>query len=189
MPIGVLVEVNTSAITASLKDLQERSVTLKAVRAGIKIVQSAARGTVPKRLKHLYRAQGTKAIKGRKGKTGSIALQGAKTKYVKVVATGKRAKTATKRVVPAFYDHLVIGGVKPHYVKRGLSTKTAEGRKALSGATGKKHPGHRGNPYRERAYNAVKPQVAAEILRVAGAEVQKMLAKNQAKAFRKMRGK
>lgn len=159
MPLGVRVVADLAPIPAIATETQTRNATLKAVRAGIKIIQAAAKGAAPKRRGHLKRAQGTKAVKGKKGKTGSFAVQGAKTKYVKT------DKKSGKRVVPAFYDHLVIGGVKPHSVREGSLP----------------HPGHSANPYRQRAYQSVKAQVGAAVLRVMGIEVNKILAKAAAK--------
>lgn len=175
--LGVSVQVDTSPIPASMSDLQTRSITLKAVRAGIKIVQSRVKAEAPRKRRHLQRAQGTVAKKGRKGKTIALAVQGAKTKYIRTRPSGGRAKSGKAKVWPAKYDHLVIGGTKPHGVRKG------------GGTLAKKHPGGRANPYRRRAYDSVSGQVNAEMLRVTGIEVQKMLAKNEAKILKKLSGR
>lgn len=178
--LGVRVQVETVGIDSTLTEIQSRNASLKAVRGGIKIVQSAAKSYAPKRLGHLKRAQGTKAVKGRRGKTGSFAVQGAKVKYVKFTRSGRKGSTSMRKVVPAFYDHLVIGGVKPHSIRRG-SKVAAKGKAAVGQDTGKPHPGARANAYRLRAYNSVKNQVGAEVLRIYGVETNKILAKADAK--------
>lgn len=185
MPLGVRVDVDTSPIPETIKETQKRSISLKACRAGAKIVNAAVKPRAPKRLGHLRRAQGVKAVRGKRGKTGSFAVQGVKTKYKKMVKAGRRSATAMRRVVPAFYDHLIIGGVKPHSIRKGAKLarkgKSAVGDVNLGRGTGKPHPGHSANPYRLRAYEGVRSQVNREMLRVCGVEVQKVLDKNAAK--------
>lgn len=181
--IGVRIRIDASGISALLTEIQNRNATLKAVRSGVKIINSAAKSYAPKKLGHLKRAQGIKAKKGRRGKTGSFAVQGAKTAYVKMKRTGRRGATAMVRVVPAFYDHLVIGGVQPHSIRRG-SKVARKGKSAVvveGQRTGMPHPGARANSYRLRAYNSVKNQVGAEVLRVLGIETDKIIAKADAK--------
>lgn len=185
MPVGILVSIDKTPIPATVTEVQNRGATLKAVRAGAKIILRVARSAAPKGLGHLKRAQGIKAAKMKKGKTGSYAVQGAKTKYVKVVKAGSRSASGMKRVVPAFYDHLVQGGVKPHSIRKGSKvTRTGKGGKvtaAVGQGTGKPHPGHRANPYRRRAYEGVAQEVNREVLRVMGVELQKIINKNALK--------
>lgn len=173
MPLGTRVVVDLKPLGQNLKDLQTRAATLKAIRAGIREVQNVVKAAAPKRLGHLRRAQGTKAKKGRKGKTGSFGVQGAKTKYVKRTRPGKKSAAKPRDVRPAFYDHLVIGGTKPHGVKKG------------GGVVNKPHPGARPNPYRRKAYEAAKDAVGSVMVRVMGEETRKLLAKNALKLSRK----
>lgn len=196
MPLGVSVRVDTSGIATCLNELQTRNATLKAVRGAIKIVQAAVKPRAPKRFGYLKSAQGTKAGKGKKGKTPSYAVQGAKTQFRRPITakqTQKISVSAKKRDVsgrflkgggkttitnsstkgkearPAFYDHLVIGGVKAHGVAKGGGVKE------------KRHPGARANPYREQAYNSVKSKANAEAMRIMAVEIDKITAKAEAK--------
>lgn len=192
MPIGILVQVDTSPIPAILSEMESRTITLKAVRAGVKKIVPVARSMAPKRLGHLKRAQGYKAAKGKKKKTVSYGVQGVKTKYHKLVKAGRRASASQRRVVPAFYDHLVLGGVRPHSIRKGSQLGRADARPGTQKAatigqgTGKPHPGHKANPYRRRAYQAVAAEVNKEMLRVMALEIPKMLAKHHAKIRAKL---
>lgn len=184
MPLGVSVHIDTSGIGIAMSETQSRSATLKAVRAGIKVIQPVAKGLAPKRFGALKTAQGTKAVKGRKGKTGSFALQGARSKY-------KRFRKG-KKIVPAFYDHLVIGGTRPHSIRKGsklartrVSKRTGKSKTSaeVGQGVGKPHPGSRKNAYRLRAYRATRSAVMREMKRVMGIELQKILYKANLKTL------
>lgn len=173
MPLGTRVEVDLRPLNEDIKELKTRAASVKAVRAGIKIIQGAAKGAAPKLFGHLKRAQGTKAKKGSRGKTGAFAVQGAKTKYRK--PRKKKGKTATQlaEAIPALYDHLVMGGVKSHGVAKG------------GGVKNRPHPGARPNPYRRRAYYGVKAEVGRAMVKAYGDAIKKMIEKNAAKAAKK----
>jgi hypothetical protein len=176
MPLGIRVDVDTAGITVALNELQTRSASLKAVRAGIKIVQSAAKSAAPKRGGDLRRAQGIKAVKGKKGKTTSFAVQGAKTAYVRF-RKGRKIK-------PSKYDHLVIGGAKAHFMpyRKGFGVlKSQAGVKKM-------HPGARANPYRARAYAGVKSAVADTVMLAMAGETRKILDKATAKTLSQLSG-
>lgn len=163
MPIGMRVAVDISGITGLVSEAKQRNITLKAVRAGIKILQPIAKANAPRRKGSgaLRQSQGTKAAKGKRGQTVAYAVQGAKTKFQKMVKLpGYRQPV---KVVPAFYDHLVQGGTKPHKLRGG------------------QHPGAKANPYRRRAYESVKSQIGAKMNEVMGIEVQKAIEKQAAK--------
>ena len=165
MRVGTRAVVDTSGIRDLVTAAQFRSITLKAVRAGVKVLLPVAKAGAPRRPGSgaLKQSQGTKAVKGRKGRTGSYAVQGAKAKTQKIVK-GKIVK-------PGKYDHLVQGGTKPHMVGK------------------KKHPGARPNPYRKRAYETVKGTIGDVMTGVMAVEVQKEIAKNSARLLGKITGK
>jgi hypothetical protein len=85
MRVGTRAVIDTSGIRALVSEAQTRSITLKGVRAGIKVLLPVAKAGAPRRKGSgaLKQSQGTKAVKGRKGKTGSYAIQGAKVSKTK----------------------------------------------------------------------------------------------------------
>lgn len=181
-PVGMKVEIDVRGIASVLSAVQTRQVTLKGVRAGIKVLVGPAKAGAPRRKGSgaLKQSQGYKAAKGRKGRTISYAVQGAR------VAV---QKTYKGRVVkPAKYDHLVQGGTRPHRLGKGEKLARAAIAKfktafkpGTSQTTGGMHPGARANPYRKRAFNAVKGQVAAAMNKAVGDELQRLIAKAQTK--------
>lgn len=190
----VKVKVNVDGLMSLASEAKKRNVTLKGAKAAGKILQVAARAGAPKRpgsgaLKH---AQGVRAAKGtRAGTTASYAVQGAKKKVDKTVKLKGRRKAT--RVVPAFYDHLVQLGTKPHALGKGesLGRDATKRRKAVvrTGQTGGKHPGAKKNPYRERAWNLVKGRAAAAALAAMGAACRAEIAKQAKKVFAKATGR
>lgn len=159
MRVGTRVVIDTKGIREVVSEAQTRGITLKGVRAGVKVLLPVAKAGAPRRPGSgaLKQSQGTKAVRGRKGKTGSYAIQGAKAKIqksVKVKGSGK-----PRLAIPAKYDHLVQGGTKPHMAGK------------------RKHPGAKPNPYRKRAYEATKDTIGAAIATTMAAETQKVIAK------------
>jgi hypothetical protein len=176
--IGGTVVTDVSGAMNTLSIAKQRSITLKGVKAGAKILKLAARSAAPKRQGSgaLQQAQGVKASKGRKGLTISFAVQGARRKVVKMVKLAGRKKSI--KVIPGLYDHLVEGGTKPHHLFKSKVVRLIH--KAL-GSKMNMHPGAKANPYRLRAWNMVKDEAGAETLRVMGEELRKVLAKQKAK--------
>lgn len=187
--ISGTVKVSTAGIEFLVAENKRRDVTLKGARAAAKVLERAAKNESPRRTGMLRKAQGVLAKKGRKGTTTSFAVQGAKKRTEKMVAPPGRSKP--QRIVPAFYDHLVQGGTKPHSVSKGERLGREQrtnkrgrvfGRQvAQTSQTGKLHPGAKPNPYRKRAWSS--SQVAAGeagLAAMAEAE-QKLLAKAAAK--------
>jgi hypothetical protein len=187
MPLGVSVHVDTSGIGVAMSDLESRKATFRAVSTGIKIVAIAAKARAPKRSGALKYSQGTKAKKGGKSKTGSFAVQGAKTKYKKPVKGGGKLKFRR----PALYDHLVIGGVKPHSIRKGSklarTLKNGEMIAETGQGVGKPHPGHRANPYRKQAYNAVRASVQWAMKLAFRIELTKTITAANAKTIQKLK--
>lgn len=163
MKVGTRVVIDTKGIREVVSEAQTRGITLKGVRAGIKILLPVAKAGAPKRPGSgaLKQAQGTKAVRGRKGKTGSYAIQGAKTKVQKTVKV--KGTNKPRIAIPAKYDHLVQGGTKPHMVGK------------------RKHPGAKPNPYRKRAYEATKSEIGDVVAKTMAQETQKVIAKAAAK--------
>ena len=174
MPIGSRVTVDTSGLDGLVSEAKKRSITLKAVRAGIKVLVPAARANAPRRPGSgaLKQSQAYRAAKGRKGKTIAFAVQGARKNKEKVYK-GKVIK-------PGSYDHLVQGGTRPHRTGAGEklsrfvtlvnSTKAIPG---TSQSTGRRHPGAKANPYRRRAFESRQQAVIAATEAKAGEELQK----------------
>lgn len=164
MQLQASVKVNTEGFNVLISEAKKRRVTLKGVKAGIRVLQGAAKAQAPYRVRSraLKQAQGVKAKTGSKGKTVSFAVQGARRRVVKFVKL--RGYRTPQKVVPANYDHLVQGGTKPHRLGTGETLgRIAKGRrkaiKATSQTTGGQHPGTKANPYRMRAYRQVKGQI------------------------------
>lgn len=179
-------KIDVTGIADLVGKVKSRSITLKGVREGIKKFLPLARAGAPRRPRSgaLKQSQGTKAAKGKKGNTVSYAVQGAKTGFEKMVTP--KGKHKPQRAVPAFYDHLVMGGTKPHRLGKGesLGRLSKRGRKAVirtAQIAGGMHPGTTANPYRKRAWEAAKGYVGAETNRVMGLEVQKVIDANAAK--------
>lgn len=186
MSIGAKVNIDTRGFKSVVSEAKTRGITLKGVKAGVRVLQAAAKAEAPRRPGSgaLKAAQGVLAKKGRKGTTISFAVQGARKRVVRYVKL--RKYKSPQKVVPAFYDHLVQGGTKPHRLGKGESIgRAARGRQKARAATkqltGKKHPGTQPNPYRQRAWNAVKNEVASETLRAMGEELRKIVAKSAVK--------
>ena len=185
----VRIKVNVTGIQFLASETKKRNVTLKGARAAGKILIAAARGAAPKRKGSgaLKSAQGVRVAKGTKaGTTASFAVQGAKKKVDKMVTLPGRKKPV--RVVPAFYDHLVQLGTKAHALGKGESlgraaTKRRGAIAKTAQTTGKKHPGTAANPYRKRAWEAVKDRAGDAAVQAMGKAVKAEIAKQSAKVF------
>lgn len=180
MAVGLKVQVDTSGISGVVSEAKTRNITMKGLRAGIKSLVPASRAGAPQRSRALKQAQGYRVAKGRRGRTISFAVQGAKAKYQKTYK-GKVVK-------PGNYDHLVQGGTAPHRLGKGekLSrlrvTKSSENvQPATSQSTGGRHPGAKPNPYRRRAYEAKKDEMGRTIAAAMVAEFERVVAKEAAK--------
>lgn len=177
------VAVDVSGIDAVVSEAKKRNITLKGAKAAGKILKLAARAEAPKRSGATRRAQGVKAEKGKKGATTSYAVQGVKKKFSLTWTPPKRTKSY--RVVPAFIDHLIQLGTKPHSIAKGA--KLARKGKAAVGQTGKPHPGARPNPYRKRAWDQVKDRAGEAAVEAMGEATQKVIDKQAAKIAAKAR--
>jgi hypothetical protein len=175
-PVGMKVEIDTRGFQGIVSEAKSRNVTLKGVRAGIKVLVGPAKGGAPRRSGALRQSQGYRAAKGRKGKTIAFAVQGARKAFEKTYKG--------RRTVPGFYDHLVQGGTRPHRLGKGEKLERFDARKTAdvfkpgtSQTTGGVHPGAKPNPYRRRAYQSNKDQIGRAVLQTMGVELQKILAK------------
>lgn len=190
---GVKVTTNVAGLQFLASEVKKRTVTLAGAKAAGKVLKLAARVGVPRRAGSgaLRQAQGVKAAKGTKaGTTASFAVQGARKKVDKMVRLKGRKKAT--RVVPAFYDHLVQLGTRPHALGKGesLGRDATKRRKAVvrTAQGSGKHPGARANPYRKRAWEAVKEPAAAAAMKAMGAAVRKAIAQQAARVFAKATG-
>lgn len=156
---------------------KKRQIAQKAVRAGAKLVQQAAKARAPKRKRSgaLKRSIGIKAAKGRKGKTLAYAVVGARRK---VITRYKGRKT-----VPANYAHLVEKGTKPHsLLKRAKGALAKLKRLAqVKAGVGRQHPGAKAKPFLRPALESQRQAAYSVMLRTLAAEVEKELAKQAAK--------
>ncbi len=192
--IRVTVKTDTSGIDAVISVARQRGITLAGAKAAGKPLKNAARSGAPKRPGSgtLKQAQGIKAAKGTKaGTTASFAVQGARKKVVKMVKL--RGKKKPVKVVPAFYDHLVQLGTRPHALGKGESlgrdvTKRRKTAVVRTGQTTGKHPGAKANPYRKRAWESVKNQAGAAAMKAMGAATQKEIDRQAAKIRTKLGG-
>lgn len=181
--IRTKVEVDGSGLRQLQSVAKQRSITLKAIKAGAKIVQQEAKSRAPKRTGALKQSLGVKSEKGKKGKTIALAVVGPRKKVRKTYKRGGRTLIA----VPAFYAHLVEKGTQPHPVSKGEKIPRA-GRKP--GEKPKKkpkgiHPGSKPNPFLGPALASNTGKIQAETIRVLGEEVQKAIEKASVKAAKK----
>lgn len=102
--VGVQVFTSFPGLDAIERTARKRAVTLKAVKAGAKLVQQRAKPSAPKRTGALRQSIGIKSQKGSRGKTLALAVIGARSKVAKTL----RGKT----VRPAKYAHLVERGTR-----------------------------------------------------------------------------
>lgn len=160
MPRRIATHVVTDlrGLEALQKLAQQRAAATKAVRAGAKIVQKAAKPRAPKRKGSgaLRTSIGLKAQKGKRVKTLAFAVIGARTKVVRMFK-GRMIK-------PSKYAHLVEKGTKAHTVGK------------------RKHPGAKAKPFLAPALRSSEAAVSAEMMRVLQQEIAKALAKQALKA-------
>jgi hypothetical protein len=177
------VKVDVSGIRAVVTAAKKRDITLKGAKAAAKVLLVGARGAAPKRKGSgaLKQAQGVKAAKGNRGSTVSYAVQGARKKVVRMVRLPGRRKPV--KVVPAFYDHLVQLGTRPHSLAKGSAlARTGRRRGAEVGQDrGGKHPGAKPNPYRKRVWVLVRGAAAGACLAAMGRATQKEIDRQVAK--------
>lgn len=147
--IGVQAFTSFPGLEAIEKTAKKRAITMKAVKAGAKIVQAAAKARAPKRSGALKQSIGIKAKKGSRGKTLAFAVVGARTKVAK--------QFKGKTIKPAKYAHLVEKGTKPH------------------GG----HPGAKPKPFLKPALESQKAAVGKAILATLAAEIEKATAKGK----------
>jgi HK97 gp10 family phage protein len=165
-------------------EARERSITLKAVKAGAKVMKPAITAAAPKRTGSrvpggsLKRSMGVKAVKGRKGRTGALAIAGPRTAYERDVR-GRKVK-------PAQYAHLVEFGTRPHANAKGAKLVRKGKGGADVGQGGKKHPGAKARPFVGPASDANAEQAQDAIIATLAAETQKAIEKHALKTFGKL---
>lgn len=122
--VGVQVFTSFPGLEAIERTAKKRAITLKAVKAGAKLVQRGAKGSVSRRSGALKQSLGIKSQKGTRGKTLALAIIGARAKVVKVFK-GKTIK-------PAKYAHLVEKGTKHSRARPFLRPALDSQRAAIS---------------------------------------------------------
>lgn len=150
-----------------VKSLAQRRIAYKAVTAGARVVQKAAKAAAPKRKGSgaLKQSLGVKAAKGKRGRSLAFAVIGPRKKIVKQIVPPRGKKP--RRVVPAFYAHLVELGTRPHAIGTG------------------RHPGTKPRPFLRPAYAANRNAIAAVMSRIMAVESFKALAKAKKPTIRK----
>lgn len=147
--VGVQVFTSFPGLEAIERTAKRRAVTLKAVKAGAKLVQQRAKPAAARRSGALRQSIGIKAQKGSRGKTLALAVIGARAKVEK--------QYRGKKVKPSKYAHLVEKGTKRSaakpFLKPALDTQ------------------------KDRISRAILDTLAAEIARVVAKESAKALAK------------
>lgn len=181
--VGFKLRIDAAGLIAVVGEARARTLTLKAIRAGIKVLLAPAKSAAPKRPGSgaLRQAQGWRAGKGRRGKTISWGVQGARVRVEKMFK-GRVIK-------PHKYDHLVQGGTRPHSLSKGAKLSRLFKRRTMDvmvpgrgQESGRKHPGAKSNPYRRRVVQSHRGQMGAAITRNLRDEIQKLLVKQAAKA-------
>lgn len=192
LSVSVKVVTKIDGIQFLAGEAKKRTVTLAGAKAAGKILKGAARSAAPRRKGggggSLKQAQGVRAQKGKKGLTVSFVVQGAKKKFEKVIK--RKGRNKPTRVVPAFYDHLVQLGTRPHRTGKGesLGRDATKRRKAVlrtAQKTGGRHPGTAAYPYRKWAWETVKGPASAAALVAMGAMVRKLIARQARQVFAK----
>jgi hypothetical protein len=167
------IEVDYSGLRGLTTVAKERSVTLKAVKAGAKLVQAQAKANAPRRKGGgaLRQSQGVKAVKGKVGKTIAIAVIGARKKVEKMFRRGRRSN----RVVPANYSHLVNRGTRAHTIGKG--SKLGRNGKVAKAQTGGTHPGAKASHYLDNAWESTQARATAAAMQVMTVEIMKAIGK------------
>lgn len=187
------IEVDYTGLRGLVTTTKERSATLKAVKAGARVVQPAMKAAAPRRAEgggSLRQAIGIKAVKGTVGQTKALAVLGPRRKVVKFIPRGNR----TVKAVPANYGHLADQGTRPHAVGKGARLGRAGkvatfGRKkgrvvgavAATAQAGGLHPGAKATKFMERAWSANRAAAGRAAVEVMSREIQKAIAKEAAR--------
>lgn len=175
------VEIDSSGLAAVGSVAKQRTITKRAVAAAARVVARRAKALAPKESGALKVAIGTKADKGRTGLTRSFAVVGARKKVVKmVVRKGRRTPT---KAVPAFYEHLVEAGTKPHAVGKGALRKRHG--KLPANQHGGVHPGAKAEPHLKPALDETKAEAGRVAVEIMAAGFEKERQRAAAKLARK----
>jgi hypothetical protein len=160
-----------SGLAAVSSTAKKRTITLKAVKAGAKLVQAAAKAKAPRRKADgggLQQAIGIKPVKGTRGRTLAYCVVGPRVKVEKQVRQGRK----TYKYVPARTAHIVEGVAKPHDLRRG------------KGGGVVRHPGAKPRPWLAPGWKEQKARAAAVTAEVLAAETQKAIEKAAVKVPR-----
>lgn len=116
-----------SGLDAVKSVARARSITLKGVKAGSKLVQAAVKARAPKRSGALGQSIGTKAVKGKRGRTVAFAVIGARVKFQKTIKRGRGKGTVAK---PHKYAGIVNKGSRhskgTHFLDNAFTSTRAQ---------------------------------------------------------------
>jgi hypothetical protein len=171
---SVKIELDLSGLQGVATVAKQRAITRKVAMKMARVIKPAVKAEAPKRTGTLKQAIWAKATKGRKGKTISFAVVGArKAVRRKVTVKGVAGRgTFSELAVPFNYQNLVALGTKPHSLTKG--------------GGGKSHPGARANNFLRRGYESKKSEAAAEGQRVASEEFRAVIAKQSQRIMAKI---
>lgn len=167
---------DTSGLEQVSSVTKKRTITLKAVKAGGKIVQAAAKQKAPRRKGiggGLRQSIGLKPVKGKKGRTLAYCVVGPRHKVVRMVKRGRK----TYKHRPSKIAHIVEKGSQPHTLRKGKSGGVV------------RHPGAKPKPWLAPAFREQKARVGAVVAVTLADETQKVIAKVRLKDAAKKRGK
>lgn len=189
--IKARVKVDTSGLKDIERTAKKKTITLKAVKAGGKVVQQAVKARAPRRKYSgaLKQSIGVKGAKGTRGQTAAYAVIGPRKSVVKLIPPTRGKKQI--RAVPAYYAHLVEKGTRPHRLGLGqrlarAATKKKAAQAATSQSRGGQHRGARANPFIATAWVSSRKRAAAVAQSVLGQEIKKELAKVSVKVRAKL---
>lgn len=170
---------------------KQRNITLKAVRRMAAVVRPAVKAESPRRASGggtLKSAISSKAVKGKKGKTGSFGVVGARVKVQRTITVKTPRGARTLTAIPSKYQHLVALGTRPHSLSGG-SKLVRKGKSGLDigQSSGARHPGAAANNFLLRGFRAKQAEAMSEGKRVLGEEVQKAIAKESSRLLAKLR--
>lgn len=182
MPSGLAIRTSISGIDNIIKSMQNLNRTLRnrvsrrVVMAASKVIATTAKSFAPRGTGALQRSMGV-VIRtyGGVNHRRFVGVIGARSGFLKgrgFKLARRQTDKGMRNMGPALYQHLVIGGTKPHYIAKGAQAmrvrKTQKGRLEqaniglrtlmVTAADRRMHPGARPNPFLQRALSASKGQ-------------------------------
>lgn len=152
--IDLIGDEQLAKLFSALPGAAQRRVLRPAIAAGARPVVKAAKVFAPVETRALKKSLGQKS---KTYKSGVVAAIVGVRRGMQFAAVDRRGR---KRV-PAFYQHLVQLGTKPHPLGKGVTLRNiAKGKATASGAM---HPGTKANPFLAKAWNMSKTETIAQV--------------------------